>query len=495
MAKTGSASLSEKDRKFREFALTGNLWRVIFYVCVPLAFFQFINHLFNILDTMMASHVSALAVSAVAYLSQLQSMISAVGGGLAAGSTLKISEAYGAGDYKMVKKRLSTLLTICGCISLAVLCLIPFSSGLLRLFGTPEDFIAVGARYFSVTLFSTVLSFFNNVYIAIERSRGNSRRILKLNLLVVTLKLALTAVFIYGLKGDITMIAVATVVSQAFLFVMAVKNLCSGDDAFTFDRTSIAFKRQVVSPMLNLSFPVIVEKVAFSFGKTVVNSMSKNYGSTTVGALGISNNISGLVTGIHNGFQDGGSSIISQNLGAGNMKRALGTFWRLVAINAAIGGVGLIILNVFLEPVTWLFANSTEGFNKEFQQLIMHVFRYESLGGCIPLGINGACMALLFGFGKTKLTLVCNFSRVFLFRIPVLWALQNFTTLGSESVGIVMAVSNILTAMLSFIISMLVIRNVKKKECSGSVDSEKRMKVEMERDEQTDETVKSEETV
>lgn len=466
MAKTGSASLSEKDKKFREFALTGNLWHVIFYVCVPLAFFQLINHLFNILDTMMASHVSAMAVSAVAYLSQLQSMIAAVGGGLAAGSTLKISEAYGAGDYELVKKRLSTLLAICGGIALVVLCLIPFSSGLLRVFGTPEDFIAVGARYFSVTLFSTVLNFFNNVYIAIERSRGNSRRILKLNMFVIILKLVLTAIFIYGLNGDITMIAVATVISQTLLFVMAVKNLCIGDNAFTFDKKSVAFKRRIVGPMLNLSFPVIVEKVAFSFGKTVVNSMSKNYGSTTVGALGISNNINGIVTGVHNGFQDGGSSIISQNLGAGNTKRALGTFWRLMVINAAIGAVGWVLLNVFLDPITWIFANSTEGFNEEFQQLIMHVFRYEALGGCIPLGINGACMALLFGFGKTRLTLVCNFSRVFIFRIPVLWALQNLTDIGSESVGIVMAVSNILTALLSFGIAMLVIRKVKKEEKS-----------------------------
>lgn len=464
MAKAGSAKLSEKDRKFREFALTGNLWSVIFYVCVPLAFFQFINHLFSILDTMMASHVSAVAVSAVAYLSQLQHMISAVGGGLAAGSTLKISEAYGAGDYEMVKKRLSTLLTICAGVALAVLVMIPFSPALLRFFGTPEDFITVGARYFSITLFSTVLSFFNNVYIAIERSRGNSRRILKLNLFVVSLKLAITAVFIYGLNADITMIAVATVISQGFLFIMALKNLTWGDNAFTFSRGSIAFHRQVVEPMMKISFPVIVEKVAFSFGKTVVNSMSKNYGSTTVGALGISNNINGMVSGVQNGFQDGGSSIISQNLGAGNTKRALGTFWRLMAINAAIGAVGFVIMNVFLGPITWLFANSAEGFNEEFQQLIMHVFRYEAIGGCIPLGINCACMALLFGFGKTKLTLFCNFSRVFVFRIPILWALQNFTTIGSESVGIVMAASNTLTAMLSFIVAMLVIRNVKKKE-------------------------------
>lgn len=214
--------------------------------------------------------------------------------------------------------------------------------------------------------------------------------------------------------------------------------------------------------MLKISFPVIVEKVAFSMGKTVINSMSKNYGATTVGALGISNNINGTVTCVQNGFQDGGSSIISQNLGAGNTKRAIGTFWRLLVINSIIGAVGLVLMNVFLEPISWLFANSAEGYNREFQELIMHVFRYESLGGCIPLGINSACMALLFGFGKTKLTLVSNFSRVFVFRIPILWALQNLTDIGSESVGIVMAASNTLTAMLSFTIAMIVLRQVKK---------------------------------
>lgn len=456
--------LSEKDKKFRDFALNGNLWLVIFYVCIPLSAFQLINHLFNILDTMMASHVSAIAVSAVAYLTQIQNMISAIGMGLAVGSSLKISEAYGAGDYQMVKKRLSTLIAICGIISLAVLCLAPVTPAFLRITGTPEEFIAVGSKYFVVTLFATVLSFFNNVYIAIERSRGNSKRILRLNMLVITLKLSITAIFIYGLNADITMIAVASVISQSFLFIMAIRNLTEGDNAFTFSIKSIHFKKNVVNPMLNLSFPVIVEKVAFALGKTVVNSMSKEYGPVTVGALGISNNINGITTQCQNGFQDGGASIISQNLGAGNLKRALGTFWRLLIINAGIGLVGYILLNVFIEPITWLFANSQEGFNVEFQQTIIKVFRYDSFGGCVPLGINAAVMALLFGFGKTKLTLLCNFCRVFVFRIPILWALQNFTTLGSESVGIVMGASNILTAMLSCIVAAFVIHDIKKKE-------------------------------
>ena len=215
-------------------------------------------------------------------------------------------------------------------------------------------------------------------------------------------------------------------------------------------------------PMLNLSLPVIIEKMAFAFGKTVVNSMSKEYGSTTVGALGISSNINGTVTQLQNGFQDGGASIISQNLGAGNKKRALETFWKLLIIESIIGLIGYILLNIFIEPITYIFANSTEGFNREFQLTIIKVFRYDSFGGCVPLGVNAAVMALLFGFGKTKLTLLCNFCRVFVFRIPILWALQNFTSLGSESVGIVMGLSNILTALLASVVAFFVIRNIKK---------------------------------
>jgi len=462
MSNQNSNELSEKDRKFREFALNGNLWQVIFYVCTPLAAFQVFQHMFTILDTIMASYVSPISVSAVAYLSQIVNMVSAVGAGLAVGSTLKISEAYGAGDYALVKKRVSTLLTICAGFALVVLMAIPFSPVILRVLGTTDDFIEVGATYFSVQLLSTMLSFFNNVYIAIERSRGNSKRILRLNMIVILVKLSLTAFFVYILKSNITMIAVASVLSNCVMLTLGVSNLLRGNNAFTFNIKSISFKKTVVVPMLKLSYPVIIEKVAFAFGKTIINSMCKEYGSTTVGALGISNNINGLCTNIQNGFQDGGAAIISQNVGANQPERGIETFKKLLLINATIGLIMLVLLNLFIDPITYIFANSREGFSPEFQQIIKDVFRYEALGGCIPLGVNCAVMALLFGFGKTKLTLLCNFCRVFVFRIPVLWALQNFTSLGSESAGIVMGVSNTLTAIFSFTVAMFVVHNLKK---------------------------------
>ncbi len=460
--KNTQATLSRKDQDFRTFALTGNMWTVIFHVCFPLMIFQFMNQLFGILDTMMASHISAAAVSAVAYLSQVKNIIGALGSGLAIGSSMKISEAFGAGDYDLVKKRLSTLVAMCFGIGSLVLLLIPFTGTFLRLMGTPEAFIVIGSQYFIISLFGTTIDFFNNVYIAVERSRGNSKRIMRLNTGIILLKLSLTATFVYVLGGDINMIALATVIANITLFGFAVRNLSDTQNVFGFSIKSICFKPHVFIPMLAVAFPVMVEKVAFSAGKTVINAMSKSYGELVVGAMGISDKMMGTVTTLQNGVKDGVAAIISQNLGAGRLDRALDAFKKALIINVILGAVGMTLIFIFIQPITFVFANSAAGLDPVFQDMIIEIFFYAGIGGCIPLGINCAVMALLFGFGYTKLSLIINFSRVFVFRIPVLWALQTFTDLGTKSVGIVMLVSNMGVAILASIIAYFVVRHIKK---------------------------------
>ena len=53
-----------------------------------------------------------------------------------------------------------------------------------------------------------------------------------------------------------------------------------------------------------------------------------------------------------------------------------------------------------------------------------------------------------------------NFCRVFLFRVPVLWALQQFTDLGNVSAGIVMAVSNVASGVLAAVVGVIEIRRI-----------------------------------
>ncbi len=452
------AKLNQKDERFLEESLNGPMWKVILKIGTPLALYQLLSQAFTILDTMMASHISEESVSAVAYLAQLQSILSAVGGGLAVGAGIQISRAYGEGDLGMVRRRISSLYALCLVVGVAILALIlPFTGSFLRLAGTPDNLIEVGTQYFVVQLFVMVITFLNNVYIAVERARGNADRIFRLNLMVILSKLSLTALFVYVLDSGLVMIAVASLVSQLLLFCFAWKNSIHGESAFAFSPQAVTARRDVVGPMVQNSVPVIAEKAFFAFGKTVVNAMCTVYGSLMVGAMGVSNNLGGITTNPQNGYQEGAAAIISQNFGAGRYHRVLKAFGSVLAVNVVISAV---ISGLELWQMNWL-AGLFDAGNPAFREMIMLVYRYEALGA-VPLGINAAVMALLYGLGKTRLTLLLNVSRVFVFRIPVFWFLQNFTELGEASVGIMMMVSNTSVTVMAVVVAAVVIRRFKR---------------------------------
>ncbi len=457
------AAFSRKDEQFRQYALTAPPLKVLLTVSLPLALYQALHQIFKVLDTLMASHIGADAVSAVAALSQITLMINALGSGLAVGGCIKISEAYGMGDYELVRKRVATVYAMAVAVSAAVcLTLIPFAEGFLRLLHTPEELITAGAGYFRVEILTLVVSFFNTVYIAIERSRGHARKILLLNLCVILVKLALSALFVYVLHGGLILIAAATLVSQCLIFVYAMVSMPRDEGAFRFSRSCISLKKRTLLPIVNLSLPVSLEKILFAGGKVIVNAMSGIYGSLTVGALGISNNIGGLTTSWHVGFTDGTAPLISQNRGAGKYRRTLHLYLWLMAVNVAVGVLGLVLVSLTLPWLARIFAMSKDAYNPAFHQMIVDIHRWEMLG-YITLGVNSATVALLLGYGYSRLTMLLNAARVFLFRVPVLWAFQRFTTLDYEAVGLTMMISNVATGLSAVAIAVPVVWRILRK--------------------------------
>ena len=455
---------SAKDESFREYVITASPLKVLFTVCGPLALYQAMQQIFKIMDTLMAAHVSAGAVSAISSLTQITSMVTALGSGLAVGGCIRISESYGQGDYEMVQRRTSTLYAGTVILSLVVAgILIPFATPFLKLLKTPAELIEVGVGYFRVEILSLVLSFFNTVYVAIERSRGHARKILNLNLAVVVIKLGLSAVFVYVFQWGVIMISVASLISHGALTAYVLLTMPGDEGAFRFMFSAIRFDGKTVAPVLKLSYPVAAEKMLFAAGKVMVNAMSAFYGALTVGALGISNNIGGLTTNWHSGMLDGASSLISQNRGAGKYRRTEKIFWWLMAVNVGIGVIGWISVAFSLPWLAELFAKSKNQFDPLFCDMIIQIHRYEMLG-YVTLGINSAVNALLLGYGYAKLTMILNVARVFVFRVPVLWGLQRFTAMGPEAAGVTMMVSNVATGLLSLVVLVPILHRIKRQE-------------------------------
>lgn len=456
------AGFSKKDEQYRQYALTAPAWKVLISACLPLALYQALQTIFKIFDALLASRIGADAVSAVSCLSQITLMITAIGSGLAIGGSIKISEAYGRGDDRLVRQRVATVYAMAVLVSaVVVLTLVPFASGFLRLLKTPEDLIETGVGYFRVEILTLVVSFFNTVYIAIERSRGHAKKILNLNLVIILVKLGLSAYFVFVLQGGLVLIAIASLVSQLLILVYATVTMPRDEGAFRFSVKNISMNRETIWPVMNLAYPITAEKMLFAAGKVIVNSMSGIYGGLTVGALGISNNIGGLTTSWHVGFTDGAAPLISQNRGAGNHRRTLQIYYWLTLMDVVIGVIGLTLVSTTLPWLAGVFSQSKGHFDAGFRDMIVSIHKWEMLG-YITLGFNAATMALLLGYGYTKLTMLLNVARVFLYRVPVLWVLQHYTTMGAEAVGVTMMVSNVCTGLTAILIAIPVVLRIRK---------------------------------
>ena len=459
------------ESEFREKSLSSNVYLLIIQVGMPLAVFALFASLFSLLDTIMASHIGTIDVSTVAYMNQLRMILNSIGTGIGTGSMILINRAYGAGDKAKTNELTNTLVRLLLILSLIFLLMIPFVPAILRLIKTPEEFISEGSAYFRILITATVVNFVNLIYINVEKSRGRTGVILIANLSMMVIKLIFSALFVYVLDKGIAYIALSTLISYSACAIYALPHLFDRNSIFCI-RPSLVFhtKKGYSKSLLSLSFPVAVEDSTFSLGKVIVNSIASSYGAEMIGALGISNNVSGLAASFENGFSDASSSIVSQNYGAGKCRRAIKVYIANIIITFIASLFALGVLYAFSDKLIPIFATSRNGFNAGFMETIRRIFIYDSLS-CFGIAFNGAGMDFLLGLGKTKVTLVLNFLKIFVFRIPVLFILQMFISDGATALGIMMMISNCGVAIPTTLICIHVARNLIKEEKLNEIKS------------------------
>ena len=462
------------DEKRREMILKGDLLKTILIICMPLALYSFFNSCYTVLDQIICAKISTTAQNAVSSISQIKNAISAIGAGLAAGGGVLVSRLYGAGKVKDAKHASSNLFFLSILVSgILMLILIPLAEPIMKLCQVAPDSIKIGVGYFRLQLLELAFVSLNNVFIGLEKAKGNSKIIFKLNILVLLIKLGATCLFIFGFElKDIIFVELATIIGQVVLSGIGIWYLFNKNNIIKLSFKMMAPVKDFIVPILKLSLPIFFGKFIMSLGKVVVNGMCGNYWNTVtdgliVGTLGVSNNMCGLITSPTNCFEEGESSIVSQNIGNRNIKRALKAFFKTLMVVCIISSIGYISMRFLLidHIVEW-FTSSDEK-SDLYKQMVKEIFVWDSLS--IPtLGVNAAVLGLLYGFGKTALSTVLNFSRIGS-RILILLILHN-TSLNSNPTlcaGLSMGISNCIILMLSLTFLFIFLISLKKKGYKG----------------------------
>lgn len=459
--------VNSRDLSRREKILNGNIVGTIISICAPIFLYNLFNSFYAVIDAVVVARIDPTSVSAVAMLSQIQHLLSSLGAGMAAGGGIVVARFFGAGDMDKARfhsNQTISLSTIVIALLLGI-CL-PMALPIMHLSRVPEELISIGTGYFMIQIVTLAFVFYNSVFMAMQKAKGNTKIMFWLNILVMIIKLSLSLLFIWVLEfTDIIWVAVATLIGQAIMFAILLGMMFEKDNVFIIKLEEFKLKAETCKRIIGISLPIFFGKFIFSFGKVSINGMCEAYGPLVVGALGVSNNMCGLATTPINSFEEGASTIISQNIGAGNVKRAMDTFKYSFIMATCLGIVGYVLIRFVCQDAIIAMYNQNamaEG-AEEFLALIKSINKYDSLS-ILALAVNSAVLGVLYGFGQTKLTMVLNISRVFVFRIPVLWYLQTFRPeIGAAAAGISMGISNICVAAASIACLIFFIIRIKKK--------------------------------
>lgn len=459
--------INQKDLKRREKILNGNLVMTIISICAPIFLYNLFNSFYAIIDAVVVSKINSTSVSAVASLSQIQHLLSSLGSGLAAGGGILVARQFGAGDMDKARFYSNQTVSLSNIIIAILLgTCIPLALPIMKLSGVPSELISIGTGYFIVQVITLAFMFYNSVFIAMQKAKGNTKIMFVLNIAAMVIKLSLSVLFIWGLEfKNIVWVAISTLLGQMVMFAVLLMMMLKKDNVFIIKVKEFKLSSFECRKILSMSLPIFLGKFIFSFGKVSINAMCKSYGPLVVGALGVSNNINGMVTTPVNSFEEGTSTIISQNIGAKNIKRAIKTFKYSFLMATALGIVGYILVRfICQDAIINLYNQNAQAEDTAlFLATIKSIHRYDSLS-ILALAVNSAVLGVLYGFGQTKMTMVLNISRVFVFRIPVLWYFQKFhPEIGAEAAGISMGISNICIAIASLTCLGIFLLKIKKK--------------------------------
>lgn len=462
----GTSIVSEKDRKRREFILNGRPMAVVLSISLPLILLGAFSYLSSIIDTVVVAKSDNNALSSVVMISQIKNLFTALGSGFATGGSIIVARLIGRNEYDKAKQAANTVISIFACGALLlVTVLMPLSKGILLLMGLTEDMAEGGLGYFRIQLVSIGVSMFNTVFLGLEKARGATVNILFVNIMSMSLKLLFTVVFVTVLQLGTEMVAFSTLLADISVTCYGVTMLIRKRYLFHYSLKNTRFKRDFIFPLCSMSVPVFLGKFVFSMGKVIVNSLAIGYGEDAPGALGVSNQISGSVTNITNCTEDSESSIESYNLSAGYYGRMIRIFFCTLTVNLIISSVGFLILTVFKDSISMYFADG----DPEKALLIGKIFGYERIG-IIALGVNAAVNGLIYGIGYTKLSMICNLARLFVFRIPSMLIMINcFPEMGAESLGIAMLISNVGIGLMSVVIGTVCLIKVKNHKTKDNV--------------------------
>lgn len=405
----------------------------LFWFSIPLLLSVAFQQLYQMADSMIVGRFAAtpesgeLALAAVGASYPITQLFVAVATGVNIGTSVLVSQLFGAKRYLRMKTAVSTALITTAVIALLLTLVGALATdSMMAGLQTPENIFADGALYLRVYVFGLLFLFIYNVCTGIFNAMGDSRTPLVLLILSsvsnVVLDLIFVAVFQWGVAG----VAWATFIAQGAAGILAFLLLLRRLRTFDTGGHFLLFSPEMLRRLTNYAVPSIAQQSFVSVGNVIIQYFVNLCGATVIAGYSAATKVNMFALTCCMSFASGLSSYVAQNIGARKLDRIAPGLKAGAAFSIGLALVFTAIYLPFSDVLIGLFlpAGSASGVTDVARQYLFILVPFY-----IIVCIKFVCDSVLRGAGAMRPFMVTTFSDLIL---RVGFSAILFNLMGSE---------------------------------------------------------------
>ena len=329
----------------------GPVGKTLLLFSFPFMLSTLLQTLYSTVDTIIVGQfLGSAGLSAVANGTQLMQMAYMLCIGFSNAGQVLIAQAKGAEQYGRMQSIIGTLFALETGLSFLVgtICLV-FVNPILQLLKTPPEAMVQARYYIVICSIGIIFTGLYTMFSAVLRGMGDSKHPLLFVVIATGINVVLDLLFVAVFHWNVAGAALATILGQAVSVVCSFLYLAfnSGRYGISFSLRKLQVKKEIGRRIFGIGLPMALSGAAIQVSFLFVSGMVNRMGVDTSAAFGVTQKIRSIPGFMAQGFGQGATSMIGQNLGADRKDRAGQTVrWCTVFCACVYGLFGILYLTV-----------------------------------------------------------------------------------------------------------------------------------------------------
>ena len=337
-----------------------DLMRIIWALSWPAIMTFGLESLVGLIDALMVGRLGAHAVAGVGVGTQILNAVSVLNMALATGTVALVARHVGAREHDAAESALVQSLYLALVMGLAIAVpVIAWAPDMVAVFADDPEVLAAGTGFVRTIMLGVPGMAIFAVIAAGLRGAGDMRTPLIIGAFLNLLNVSIAYVLIFGHLGLPAIGVRGAAAASAIAFwvgaLLGLAALRRRDGVLRLRRRDLAPHPHMARRVLGVGSPTAIEQLLMQVGFLFYLGIAARYGTEAVAAYFIGVRILALSFLPGFGFSAAASTIVGQQLGAGQPENAERSGWEANRLAIALMSVAGVLIFLFARPIAALF--------------------------------------------------------------------------------------------------------------------------------------------